>query len=963
MGDPFLRTRFVPPERPATFLRRVRLAERLGQAPRTPLTVVEGRAGAGKTLLVADWAAGLDEPVAWLTLDAAIQGPGVFWAHFLQALRAGGTALPSSVGSPARAGEADHALLSRLAAELGGRDRPAIVVIDEFDRMTAPEVARQLEFVLHHGGAGLRLVLVTRTEPLLPLHRYRLAGETTEIRDAELAFTVEEAVTLLELHGLDLSDAAAGALVERTRGWAAGLRLCAMAARLSPDPEIYLKEFEAGRSTIADFLLAEVLDRQPPRTQDLLLRVSVLDRFRPELADALTGRQDAAPILAGLLRDNAFVEDFGQGWYRLHPLFREILRAHLRHRSPGLERDVHRRAAGWLRHSGTLPESLAHAAAAGDLAFAAGALVDDLAIGQLFAGPRADELAELFAALEPKTGRTEPKTETETETEAPGPAADLVRAARELSRHDLARGLAHLGRAEEQLTAGTGDSPAARLGCALLAALAGRLAGSVRQTEEAARSAAGLLRSVPVPLVDEHPELLALLWTHLGATRLWAGLLGEARAALTEVTRGPGDAATALPRRDSLEHLALIDYLDGWPGRAERRVRAATAETERFGLPAPAGPGLGQLVLAAVAVERDEPARAEELLGRPSDGPAPDPVTAAARRLATARLLLAQGRTRAASAAARQVVAADEDSPWARGHAALVVSAAHLAEGRPEAAAEVLRAVAADQPMCLVGAARAHLAAGDRAEALRLLDGLDDLHGNARPPGLDGNARPPGVDGSAGPSSPDGNAGLDDLFGNARPPRLHGNARLPGLDGDARLPGLDGNARPLGLDGDARPPGRAHVGPAVTVRAALVRARAAKLEGDLGAVHTLLERALREARPEELRRPFAEAGPWIGPFLEAAPLRALAAGWLLPEAGLDGEAAGPAAEEPLVEPLSEREHEVLERLARMMSTEDIAADLYLSVNTVKTHLKSVYRKLSVHRRNEAVRRARDLGLL
>ncbi|MGW5423341.1 LuxR C-terminal-related transcriptional regulator [Streptomyces sp. NPDC003943] len=873
----------MPPALPATFLRRGRLDERLGQVPRTPLTVVEGRAGAGKTLLVADWAARLDRPVAWLTLDAAIQGPGMFWAHFLQALRAGGTPMPSSIGSPARAGRADHALLSRLAAELAARDRPAIVVVDEFDRMTAPEIARQLDFVLHHGGAGLRLVLVTRTEPLLPLHRYRVAGEMTEIRDADLAFTVEEAVTLLELHGLGLSDAAAGALVERTRGWAAGLRLCAMAARLSPDPEIYLKEFEAGRSTIADFLLAEVLDRQPPRTQDLLLRVSVPDRFRPELADALTGRHDAAPILAGLLRDNAFVEDFGQGWYRLHPLFREILRAHLRRRSPGLERHVHRRAAGWLRHSGTLPETLAHGAAAGDLAFAAGALVDDLAIGQLFTGPRADELAELFAGLE-----------TETETETPSPAADLVRAARELSRHDLARGLAHLGRAEEQLTAGTGDSPAARLGRALLAALAGRLSGSVRQTEEAARSAAQLLGSVPVPLLDAHPELLALLRIHLGATRLWAGLLGDARAVLTEVTRGPGDAATALPRRDSLEHLALIDYLDGRPGRAERRIRAATAEAERFGLATPAGSGLGRSVLAAVAVERDEPARAEELLGRPPDGPAPDPVTAAARRLATARLLLAQGRTRAALAAARQDVPAAEDSPWAEGHAALIVSAAHLAEGRPEAAAEVLRAVAGDQPMCLVGAARAHLAAGDRTEALLLLDGLD------------------------------------------------------GLDGPAGIAGLSGHA---------------HAGPAVTVRAALVRARAAKLEGDLGAVHTLLDRALREARPEELRRPFLEAGPWIDPFLAAAPLRTLAAGWLLPEAGPDGGAAGPAAEEPLVEPLSEREHEVLERLARMMSTEDIAADLYLSVNTVKTHLKSVYRKLSVHRRNEAVRRARDLGLL
>ncbi|MFI8962349.1 LuxR C-terminal-related transcriptional regulator [Streptomyces sp. NPDC053493] len=916
LGDPFLRTRFVPPARPATFLRRARLTERLGQAPRTPLTLVEGCAGAGKTLLAADWASRLDGPVAWLTVDAAIQGPGMFWSHFLQALRAGGVPMPAAVGAPARAGRVDHALPARLAAELAGRDRPVTVVIDEFDRTTDPQIARQLEFVLHHGGPGLRLVLVTRTEPLLPLHRYRVAGETTEIRDADLAFTVEEAVTLLELHGLHLSAAAAGALVERTRGWAAGLRLCAMAARGSPDPEVFLKEFEAGRSTVADFLLAEVLERQPPRTRDLLLRVSVLDRFRPELADALTGRHDAEPILAGLLRDNAFVEDFGHGWYRLHPLFREILRTHLRSRSPGLERHLHRRAARWLRHSGALHETLAHGSAAGDRAFAAGALVDDLAIGQLFSGPRAEALRELFADLEAAppnrpTRRAEspnrPTRRAESPNRAahraePSPAEDLVRAARDLSRHDLERGLAHLRHAEEQLTADARDpadaqdSAAALASCALLEALAGRLAGSVHRTEDAARAAAEQLRALPAPLLDEHPELVALLRTHLGAARLWAGLFDEAREALIGVTHGEGLAATALPRREALEHLALIDYLHGWPGAAERKVRAATDETERFGLALPAGPGPGQPVLAAVAVERDELDHAESLLERLPDTPAPDPVTAAVRRVATARLLLARGRHRAALATAEQHIPADEDSPWARGHAFLDASAARLAEGHPEAAAELLEAVAGDQPMGLVGAARARLAAGDRAAALVLLDGL---------------------------------------------------------------------------------PGRGRIGPAVTVRAALVRAQAARLEGDLIAVHRLLDRALREAGPEGLRRPFLEAGPWLGPFLTAAPLRTLAEGWLVPaaapraearRAGVAAAGAGAGARAgddagPLLEPLSERERDVLRRLAAMMSTEEIAADLYLSVNTVKTHLKSAYRKLSVHRRNDAVRRARDLDLL
>ncbi|MFJ9719811.1 LuxR C-terminal-related transcriptional regulator [Streptomyces sp. NPDC101213] len=867
LGDPFLRTRFVPPARPGTFLRRERLVRHLDRA--SPLTMVNGSAGAGKTLLVAEWAAHLPQPVAWLTLDRLVQGPGVFWAHLLQALRSAGVPLPAEIGSPADAGRVNHTLLTRLAAELSGRDRPVVVVIDEYDRVTAPEISRQLDFVLRHAGPGLRLVLVTRTEPLLPLHRYRAAGEMTEVRGAELAFTPEEAAALLELHGLHLSLAAAGALVDRTGGWAAGLRLCALAARQSPDPALYLKEFEAGRSTIADFLLAEVLRRQTSRTQDLLLRVSVLDRFCADLVNTLTGRGDAEPLLAALHRENAFVERLGHGWYRLHPLFREILRAHLRERSPGLEPELHRRAARWLRRSGSLAEMLAHGAAAGDWEFTSRALVDDLAIGQLFTGLRADDLTELFAGLEPG---------------ATSPAADLVRAARDLSRYDLDRGLAHLRHAEEQLAADACEPAAARLSCALLEALAARLAGCPERAEQAAEAARELLREVPSHLLDRHPEVFALLLTHLGATRLWAGRFAAARAALASVAHGPGGASTALPRKESLEHLALIDYLDGWPGRAERKVAAAMAESERFGLPEPSGTELGRLVLAAVAVDRDDLGRAQDLLGRPSDAAAPDPVAAAGRGVAAARLLLARGRSQAALAATDPALSTGAASPWARGHAALVASAVHLAEGRPDAAAEALEPVADEQPACAVGAARARLAAGDRDAALRLLDAVT---------------------------------------------------------------------------------ARGSAGPAVTVRAALVRAQAAHAAGDVATARGLLARTLREARREQLRRPFLEAGPWIGPLLATEPLRGLAAGWLVPGPVPGGDpppsATGPAP--VLVERLSGRERDVLQRLAQMMSTEDIAADLFVSVNTVKTHLKSVYRKLSVNRRGDAVRRARELRLL
>ncbi|MGW0121999.1 LuxR C-terminal-related transcriptional regulator [Streptomyces sp. NPDC003327] len=869
LDDPFLRTRFAPPNRPATFLRRHRLVQHLGAPPPTPLVLVNGSAGAGKTLLVADWAAGLEEPVAWLTLDEAVEGPGTFWAHLLRSLHFGEVPVSVVTALPSDAARVHPALLSRLAAELSECRPPAVVVIDEFDRMTNPEVARQLHFVLRHASPGLRLVLVSRTEPLLPLHRYRLAGEMTEIRDADLAFTTEEAVELLERHGLPLSGASARALVERTGGWAAGLRLSALAARASPDPERYLKEFEAGRGTIADFLLAEVLERQDAPVQDLLLRVSVLDRFRPELADELTERGDAAEALAALHRANAFVEDLGHGWYRLHPLFREILRVHLRRRAPGLERELHRRAARWLHRSGALPDMLAHGAAARDWTYLARALVDELAIGQLVTGRGTDVPADWFTGPEAETGDR---------------ATHLVRAACALSRGDVDEGLDHLDRAGERSADRSADrepgSPADQVSRALLEALAGRLAGSAERAEEAAATARRLMPRLPSRLRDAHPEVGALLLTHLGSVRVRAGRFEEARADLTAVVRGPRTGATAPTRGEALEHLAFLDHLDGRPGAAERKVLAMTAEAERYGLPQPSGTGLGQVVLAAVAVDRADLDRAEALLaGLPARAPG-DPVAAEARRLVTADVHLARGRTRSALAAVAGTVPAADPSPWAADRAALVVSAAHLAEGRPAHAVEALRAVTGQEPMCLVGAARTHLAAGDPDTALQLLDGL------------------------------------------AAHPRT---------------------------------------GPAVAVRATLVRARAATLAGDPGAARELLARALLAARREELRRPFHEAQPWIAPLLADPALRALAVGWLVP--GGAPHADHPDRPGPLVERLSAREREVLVRLARTMSTEDIAADLHVSVNTVKTHLKSVYRKLSAHRRNDAVRRARELGVL
>ncbi|MFJ4695253.1 LuxR C-terminal-related transcriptional regulator [Streptomyces sp. NPDC088766] len=879
-GDPVLAARFAVPREPKTFVRRPRVAERLTRALAGPgrLVLVNGPAGAGKTLLLAGLAATstLRGRMVWLTVESGDNAPGNFWAYVLEALRHHGVALPDAIGVPARPDEVDDSLLSRLAAYLNGRTEPVILVLDEFERVSAPEVADELQFVLHHAGAGLRLILVSRTEPLLPLHRYRAAGEVTDIRGADLAFRPGETAELARRHGLPLSDEAARTLTERTGGWAAGLRLCILAAQRADDPETFLKEFETGQSTVADFLLAEVLQTQSAASQDLLLRTSICERTHPGLANALTGRDDAALVLAELERANAFVEPIGHSWYRLHPLFAEILRVHLNTRHPGLERELHGTAARWLSDAGLLTEALPHAADASDWTFAADRLVDDLAIGQIFTGLDADRLGELFTRMPPDT---------------PGPAADLVRAACGLARYDIDRGLADLGRAERNLPPVEAQgASAAHLSCALLRVLAGRLLGSPGMTEIAARRAAELdARGVLSKRLEAHPEIRALRLAAQGSAQLWAGRFGAARAALTAVVEAADGPSTVLPRHESLGRLALIDFLEGWPGRAEAHARRAITEAERSGMPHSARTSLGHLVLAAVETERDDLASARTHLHR-AILPSPcsrDPIVASWLVVTRSRLLLAGGNPAKALRVLdgiREVPSTEIPSPWVDVQVALAAAAAHTALGRPQAAAEALAGRPDAGPECVIASVRARLAADDGEAARSLLD------------------------------------------------------TLPGPDGQ---------------------------GPAVTVRILLVRAEAARTPGNEATVQHLVARALAVARPERLGRPFLEAGPWLQELLDRRPALGKAHGWLP-----TGLVAKPRAVHtggdvlvPVTEPLSDREREVLGRLAQMMSTEEIAVDLFLSVNTVKTHLRNIYRKLAVTGRREAVRRARELHLL
>lgn len=877
-GDPFMVARFSVPVLPAKYVKRARLVQRLTDGSRGPLILVNGPAGAGKTLLVAQWfrTRGGTGDAAWLTLEATDNAPGLFWAYVLEALRHHGVPLPEGMRAPADGSQVDPALLARLAAHLHDLERPVVLVLDEFDRIGNPAITAGLHELLKHAIPGLRLVLVGRSEPLLPLHRYRAAGDLAEVRAADLAFSAQEATELFGVHGLGIRTEAVHALNDRIGGWAAGLRLAALAALQAPDAEACLSEFETEHGTVAEFLINEVFDVQPDGTRDLLLRTCLLDQVHPDLADALTGRRDGAGILADLHRANAFVSPIGHGWYRFHPLLAEILRVRLRARHPELGRSLHARAARWLGSHGQVVAALPHAAEAGDWDFAATLLVRSLAIGRLLGGREATRLTALFAGMPAETA---------------GPAPDLVRACLALVDNDPDRAVRHLHDAREGVPEDDGvEVTALRYTGALLSVLAARLQGSAEQARAAAAEAAELRARLPRDLVEGHPELSVHLQGDLGAALLWDGRFAEAGRALAAAAESPAVPGTELLRHESLGELGLIDVLDGRLTRAEEHARAAVEEAERSGLPPDARTGVGRLVLAEVAIDHGELDAADEELRR-ADAAVnshQDPMIARALRVARSRLLLARGRPKAALETLREVewTSPARRSPWLADRLAATASAAYLADGNPEEAVAALDDADARAPETAVASARARLALGEPEVALKALDEF------------------------ASPLAPASEVYVQEL---------------------------------------------------------LTRAQAVDLLGRSAAARRLVQRALAASDGERLRLPYRLASPWLRSMLRADPALTRPYRWLPSDlrarfdiVELPDSASAPAV---LVEPLSERECEVLKRAAQLMSTDEIAADLFVSVNTVKTHLKNINRKLGASRRGEAVRRARELKLI
>lgn len=364
---------FLPPAGPGT-IARPRLMARLDAGLNCPLTLVSAPAGFGKTTLVSRWVTSCGRPVAWLSLEETDSDPTRFLAYLIAALRTVAPGLPDDTAPASSQPPPMEASLTTLLNTVAVLPEPIVLVLDDYHLVDSHDVDDALTFLVDHLPPQLHLVVTTREDPRLPLARLRARRRMIELRAADLRFTTDEAAAfLVEAMGLELTADDVEALGTRTEGWIAGLQLAALSIQGRDDAGAFIQTFAGDARYVVDYLVEEVLRRQPEHVRDFLLQTSILDRLSGPLCDAVTGQSGGASQLEALERGNVFVVplDDRRRWYRYHHLFADVLRAYLVAEHPDLLPELHRRASAWHRRHGDLPEAIGHALAAADLDTAA----------------------------------------------------------------------------------------------------------------------------------------------------------------------------------------------------------------------------------------------------------------------------------------------------------------------------------------------------------------------------------------------------------------------------------------------------------------------------------------------------------------------------------------------------------------------------------------------------------------
>ena len=897
------------------------LFARLGAAAR--VTQVSAPAGSGKTSLLRSWigAAGLADRAAWVSVPGGGRDQRLFWRSVADALRdteAGGALVRAVPAAPELDG---WAVAERLLADLDSLPERIWLVIDDVHELDSTEALRQLELLVMRGPAELRVMLATRREARLGLHRLRLEGELTEIRAADLRFTLEEARALLAAAGVVLPDPALTLLHERTEGWAAGLRLAALSLAGHPDPERFAAEFSGSERTVAEYLLAEVLERQSDEVRQLLLRTSVLEQVSGPLADVLRGRAGGERILQELEQAGAFVVsvDAGRSWFRYHQLFAELLRRELRSSAPSELPALHRAAAQWYAEHGYAVEAVRHAQAGQDWQLAIRILSDhllDLVLdGQ---GATVRELAAGFPA------------DATSDTAPSNPELAALAAGDQLADGSLAGG--SLAEAERQLrlaTEGAASVPADRRGrfevmlaltALSVAAARGDLPVVVERAQRllAPARAADAAPPVTAPLVNAPvvtavgDDLRALTLVSLGAAELWS-LRGEEAERHLEL-------AVALARRIErpfLEATALAHSASAASFRslslATERGTEATALAGRHGWAGEPAVAVAYLARGTAAVWHMGLEEAAPLLDQAERALRPEVQPAVGLMLGQARGMLALAQGRDAAALAAFEAAEPLAGLLVPEHPAAALLQAHLLQvlarlGKNGRAGRALAALSGQQRArgeMRVAVAALRLAQDDPQAAIAALASV--------------------LDGSA-PVAHDGWAAQGFLLAAIADDSLgHQAAAGRALERALDLAERDGAVLAFALHPAPEP----------------LRRHARRCAAHAALIAEILS----------LPVPGRPAGASAGTTRSRG-------------TALAGDQGGPDAASPrLVEPLTYCEARVLRYLPTNLSAPEIADQLSVSANTVRTHMRHVYEKLGAHRRAGAVDRARALGLL
>jgi LuxR family maltose regulon positive regulatory protein len=916
---PLLETKLHVPRLRRALVARPRLSERLSRGAESALTLVSAPAGFGKTTLLTEWLA--DAPAdgrsaAWLSLDQRDNDPAVFWTYLIAALQTAapgvGTGALLQLQSPQAPIEA---VLATLLNDLGAISNSVVLVLDDYHVIDARDVHEGMAFMLEHLPPQIHLVIAGRADPALPLPRLRGRGELAEIRASDLRFAPDEAAAYLNgVMGLVLTAQDVATLEGRTEGWIAALQLAALSLQGRDDAAGFIASFAGDDRYIVDYLVEEVLQRQPENVRSFLLKTSILSRLSGSLCDAVTDQDGSKAMLEALDRGNLFLVqlDDRRRWYRYQHLFGDVLRAHLLDEQPDRVHDLHLRASDWYERNGERSEAIRHALAAEDFARAA-----DLVELAIPAMRRSRQEATLRRWLEALPG-------------------ELVQV-----------------------------RPVLSVGYAGALLLNGELDGVEARLEDAER----WLNTAPdTPLGPETSSAEVVVVDD----EEFRGLPGT-----IELYR----AAQALSRGDV-------------PGTVWHARQALELAPEKDQLRQASASGLlGLASWTSGDLEAAHRAYSDCMAGLRRAGHVADTFGCA---IALADIRRTQGRLGDAMHTYEQAVklASEQGGSVLRGTADMYVGMSELHRERndlPTATQQLLRSQELGEHMGLpqnpyrwrVAMARIREAEGDLAGALDLLNEAElvyasDYFPNVRPiPAMRARVlvRQGALADALGLARERGLTVDDDLcylreFDHVTLARVllaqatEDRVERPLHEATQLLERLAKAAEEGGRTGSV-------------IEILVLQALAHQRLGDIPAALVSLQRALTLSEPEGYVRVFVDEGPPMASLLRAAArvaqgehkrtgsnhVRRLLAS--IDETG-DSTRVRRGLAEPrqgLLEPLSKRELGVLRLLGTDLDGPDIARELVVSLNTVRTHTKNIYAKLGVNNRRAAVRRAEELDLL